>query len=371
MKRTIIYSLLLVLVIGLTFPGIAFARGLQEDKIVAGGSFTLKSGETVDGNLLIFGGSVNMEEGSVVTGDVVLMGGSLSIDGEVEGSVIGIGGAVNLGSTAEVGRDVATIGAALNRDEGAVISGQVISGFQGPFRFDVPGGFNVPPIPDVPTTPSIEIRGISAVWSGLWFLFRTFLWAALAMLVVMFIPNPTERIARTTVGQPILSGAVGLLTAVVVPLLLIGIALTLILIPVSLVGAFVLIIAWFFGRIAIGLEIGKRMGDSMNQRWSLAVAAGVGTFVLSLVADGASELIACVGWILPTIVGLIGLGSVLLTRFGSQSYPPHSAVQTPRVPPAVPPAPPSKPVNPPALPETDRPALPPEKGSTGQSFESS
>lgn len=370
MKRTILYAVLLALVIGFTFPGIAFARSLQEDKVVAGGSFTLESGETLDGNLLIFGGSVTLEEGSVVNGDVVLMGGSLSVDGEVSGSVVGIGGVVNLGGTAAIDGDVTTIGASLNRDEGAVISGQVINGFQGPFRFDIPGGFRVPSVPTVPAVPNIEVRGISLVWSGLWFLFRTFLWAALAMLVVMFLPRPTERVGLTAVDQPVLSGAVGLLTAVVTPLLLIVITLTLILIPISLVGAFILIAAWFFGRIGIGLEIGKRLGESINQDWSLAVAAGVGTFLLSLVIDGASELIACVGWVLPTIVGLIGLGSVLLTRFGSQSYPPRYAGQTPGIPPAVPPAPapPSRTGTPPPSTEPSPPA-PPEQSPPAQSFE--
>ena len=374
MKHKLSIAVLLVLLIGMTFPGIALAKELRDDKVVAGGSFTLESGETLDGNLLIFGGAVTLEEGSLVNGDVVLMGGSLSIDGEVDGSVVGIGGIVNLGSTAEIDGDITVIGAGLNRDEGARVSGEVISGFDGPFSFEIPGRIEIPSIPDIPTVPNIEIRGFNVFWSGLWFLFRTFLWAALAMLVVMFLPNPTERVARTAIGQPALSGAVGLLTTVVVPLLLVVIALTLILIPISLIGGLVLVVAWFFGRIAIGLEIGKRLGETMNQVWSLPVAAGVGTFVLTLVIDGAGELIACVGWILPTVVGLIGLGSVLLTRFGNQNYPPDYAVLAPGIPPTVQPSVPPlaspTPVVAPAEPEAEQPVLPPEQGMSEEGFES-
>jgi hypothetical protein len=43
--------------------------------------------------------------------------------------------------------------------------------------------------------------------------------------------------------------------------------------------------------------------------------------VLSLVAGGAGNYIICVGWILPAFVALLGLGSVLLTRLGTQRYP--------------------------------------------------
>jgi hypothetical protein len=331
MKRSIFYILMFILLLTLALPGTAFARGFQDDRIITGGIFTLRSGETLDGNLVIFGGVVTLEEGSRVNGDVVLMGGTLSIDGRVDGNVVGIGGSVSLGESANVRGDLTTIAAALNRDPEATVAGQVITGFQTPFQFTAPTPGRVV----MPESLRFETF-FAPFWAALWFLFRIFLWAALAMLVVMFLPAPTERVARTIVNQPVLAGGAGLLTAIVAPLLFIAIAITIILIPISLVGVLVLAVAWFFGRIALGLEVGRRLALMLRQDWPLPVVAGIGTFVPTLVVDGANQLIPCVGWILPVLVGILGLGGVLLTRFGSQPYPPDRGL-APRTPP--PPAP--------------------------------
>jgi hypothetical protein len=189
-----------------------------------------------------------------------------------------------------------------------------------------------------PTLPSVELR-TTPVWGGLWFIFRLFVWAALAALVTLFVPNPMNRVARTIVDQPVLSTGVGLLTAIVAPLFLVVMAITIILLPVSLLGALVLVIAWIFGRIALGMEIGRRIGAMFDRQWPYGLAAGVGTFVLALVVDGVGELIPCVGWLLPAFVGVLGVGAVLLTRFGTQTYPPYQSVgvfSSPRIPPVSP-----------------------------------
>ena len=365
MKRTFKFALLLVLLAALALPGTALARSLQDDRVVAGGSFVLRRGETQDGNLLVLGGAVTLEEGSQVNGDVVLMGGTLAIDGTVNGNVVGIGGVVSLRSHAVVQGDLTTMAATLNREQGSVVSGQVITGFRPPFQFSIPGRVQVPDIPNV------QVR-LTPLWDGVWFLFRTFLWAALAVLLVMFLPNHTERAAQAVVDQPVLAGAVGLLTAVVAPLLLIAIAITIILIPVSLIGGAVLAIAWFLGRIALGLEIGRRMALNFRQDWPLAVAAGIGTFVLTLVIDGIDMLIPCVGWLLPALVGVLGLGGVLLTRFGSQAYPPTAGAYS-APPPPLPPVPPQAPAGPrgaaiyePPAPSAVPPEAPPSEPLSGE-----
>jgi hypothetical protein len=348
MKQTVKFAFLLVILAALALPGTALARSLQDDRVVAGGSFTLQAGETQDGNLLILGGTVTLEEGSLVNGDVVLMGGTLAVDGIVDGNIIGIGGVVSLRDNAVVNEDVTTIGATLNREQGSVVSGQVVNGFRAPFQFSIPGRVQVPDRPDV------HLR-LSPLWDGIWFLFRTFMWAALAVLLVMFLPNQAERTARAVVDQPVLAGAVGLLTAVVAPLLLIAMAITIILIPVSLAGGVVLAIAWFLGRIALGLEIGRRIALNARQDWPLAIAAGIGTFVLTFVIDGIDLIVPCVGWLFPALVGMVGLGGVLLTRFGTQNYP-SGAAAYPAYPPAPPPA---APPGPPPLAPSQPPSSPP------------
>ncbi len=63
------------------WPSPAYAKELFDDKVVFGGTYTLESGQTLDGNLVIFGGAVTTEADSTVNGDVALLGGVAEIGG--------------------------------------------------------------------------------------------------------------------------------------------------------------------------------------------------------------------------------------------------------------------------------------------------
>ena len=54
------------------------------------------------------------------------------------------------------------------------------------------------------------------------------------------------------------------------------------------------------------------------------VAAGLGTFLLTFVAFSLKFIFSwlCMGWIFPTVVGLVGLGAVVLSQFGKRVYLP-------------------------------------------------
>ena len=322
MNKKFIYLLLLVMLVVLAFPGTAMAKGLQDDRVVAGGTFTLESGDTLDGSLIIFGGTASVEEDSVVEGDVVVLGGIVTIDGSVDGNVVGVGGVVNLLENASVNGDLTTVAATLNREPGAEVSGQVITDFNVPAFSLLPGTIDIPAIPDY-QPPFVNPFAFS-IWRVFWFIFRTLLWGALAALIAMFLPKPTTRTSQAIANEPILAGGVGLLTIVVAPIVLILLVITCILSPISLLGALALMVAWFFGRIAIGLEIGERIAKMFKKDWPMPVAAGIGTFSLALVVDSVGTFIWCVGWLVPALVGLFGLGGVVLTRFGTRQYPPES-----------------------------------------------
>ena len=50
----------------------------------------------------------------------------------------------------------------------------------------------------------------------------------------------------------------------------------------------------------------------MSRIHGAPLAAGVGTFALALVVDSVGTFIYCVGWLVPLVVGLFGLGGVLM-----------------------------------------------------------
>jgi hypothetical protein len=99
-------------------------------------------------------------------------------------------------------------------------------------------------------------------------------------------------------------------------------AITICLFPGSLFGGIVLIVAWAFGIVALGVVTGKRLGGLLKQDWALPVSAGIGAFILTLVINGLNAILFCVGWLPSLLIGSIGLGAVILTRFGSHLYPP-------------------------------------------------
>lgn len=321
--------ILLIAMLALLFPGTALAKNLYNDQILVGESFTLGRGEEYDGNLTFFGGSIIIEQGSRLNGDLVVMGGNVVVQGRVDGDLVAIGGSVKLANSAWVRGNVTAVASSFDREVNARIDGQLITG-RSVRVWQMPGII-------IPDTPRFFNFPASPGWDMLGLFFKAILWAALAVLVMMFLPNPTDRVARTILSQPLLSGGVGLLTIIVVPIFLLVIAITIILIPVSLLGIVILIVTWFFGRIALGLEIGRRFASSLGQEWPIAITAGIGTFFLVLVVDGANMVIPCVGGIFSILVGLLGLGGVLLSRFGSQIYSPATSAIVPP-PPSTPPS---------------------------------
>ena len=50
------------------------------------------------------------------------------------------------------------------------------------------------------------------------------------------------------------------------------------------------------------------------------VAVLVGVLLISLLTT-----VPCLGWLLAGVVGSLGLGAVVLTRFGTMAYPPAPA----------------------------------------------
>jgi hypothetical protein len=145
------------------------------------------------------------------------------------------------------------------------------------------------------------------------------------MLVVTFLQPQMERVGQAIVRQPVMAGGMGALAVfggpVAIAVLALIMIITLILIPVAVlvvfVGATVLVLAWLFGVIALGHEVGERFTQSINQTWVPVLTTGFGTFLVMLVG-GALGQIPCVGWLITTAIALVAIGAVVMTRFGMQ-----------------------------------------------------
>ncbi len=304
-------AVLVSVVLLLAFPVTAFAASYSD--VVIGNNYTLQSGQTLNNDLFVLGGTVTLMSGSTINGNVTLVGGSVQAAGTINGNFTVFGGTLNLANTFILNGNLTTAGTVVTRDPGAQIKGTENTNQNTP-TIILPGGTRIPTI-TADVNPFFNLVG---------FFLGLFVWVLVAMVVAMFLPNHLNRISQAAISQPLLSGGLGVLTAIIVPIILVLLAITICLIPVSLIGAFALLAAWAFGMIALGLELGKRISTIFKREWHPALSAGLGTLVLMFILNGLAAIVPCVGWIPIVLVSFWVLGAVLLTQFGMKPY-----VQTP------------------------------------------
>lgn len=339
-KLNRLFVLAAILVVLLVTPITALAqtptaqpgKTISGDQIVIANTYRLISGDELMGNLAVIGGTATLDEGSTMTGDVFLTGGTLTVSGTVNGDFIAIGGAVNIEDTADINGNISLIGATIKKSPLAEINGEITE--QSPKFFDFnlsdPKSINFP----FTAKTSLLTKMLQASLQAL-------AMAALAVILGLLLPQQIKRVADTINKEPLVTGGVGLLSVVVAPILLVLLTITIILIPVTLLGTLLVGIAVLFGWIAIGYEIGERLAVLFKTTWHPSIAAGIGVLLLGLVT-GFATLIPCVGWLIGVIVAILGLGAVVISRFGSSKYA-NKVVQAvvPTAP--VPPTPPSAP----------------------------
>jgi hypothetical protein len=284
------------------------ANNYTGDQLVIANTFRLKTGETLAGNLAIVGGTASIESEAVMTGDVFLTGGTLALNGTINGDIIAIGGAVTFDDTAVLNGNLVLIGATMKRSPLAVINGEITEQSPQFLNFQNPGGVDLP-----------FVKATDPLTKALTLTFQALALSALAVILGLLLPQQISRVAGTLTSEPLVTGGVGLLTIVVAPILLVILTITIILIPITVLAAMLLVLAFLFGWVAIGYEIGERFAKIFHTVWHPSISAGIGVLLLSLVT-GFATMIPCIGWIIGSIVGILGLGAVVISRFGSSKF---------------------------------------------------
>jgi cytoskeletal protein CcmA (bactofilin family) len=309
MKAKFKIFILLILLMVLVMPASpAFAQGPNPGggQVLFGRSYTLESGDTLEGDLVVFGGNVTIEEGAQLNGNLVVIGGTIDSNGENHGDVVAVGGQINLEDAALVTGDVVTVGGQLAQAEGAEIQGEIVNNVAPDIA--LPTGRIPPTAPDLSNppeipTPSFDIH-FNPFAEAFWIFFWAVIIAAFSMLLTLFWQPQIERTGNLIVSQPLMSGAIGLLSFFVAAILFLTI------IPPILVA-----FAWLFGVVALGSQVGERFAKAVNQVWSPVLTIGFGTFLLMLVG-GAIGLIPCLGGLILFLLGTAGIGGSIITWFG-------------------------------------------------------
>ncbi len=351
------FFLLIVILAMLLFPVSAAASGYQDDKVIFGGNYTLKADETLNGDLVVFGGNATIESKATVNGDVVVFGGNLDSGGTINGDLAAIGGFVTLEETARVNGSLTVLGSSIDQAPGSRVQGDVVTGESFPFEFGFPPGLSLLE-GDLPTFPIWRTPLLSVSW----FFFQLAIWTGLAVILMLFLEDQTVRINKAAFQHPGISLLVGLGVVVIAPIVFLAFLITILLSPLSLIGIIILIGAWVLGWVSLGLEVGRRLSEALQQSWAAPITAGVGIFITLLMFNGFRQIVPCFGFFPKFVAGIWMMGAVALTRFGTQEYLPGQAAA---------PAPPAA-----DIPEAFDPAgdeeeteTPPEKPSLQQEAE--
>jgi hypothetical protein len=301
------------------------------------------------------GASVHVREDEVVNGDVVAVLGSVEVDGHVMGDVVSVMGSVELGPQAVVEGEVVVVGGTLDRAPGAVVEGGI--------QEVAWGGPNVHFGGPEFRAPFLE---------GVGGLIMTVIWVivlgALAALMYLLARRPVERMAYRIAESPWKAALVGLVAQILFfPVLI----LSIVLLAISIIGIpLLLAVPFALVALAIGMLIGftavaRVLGSGAESRFGwrhenpfVAVLIGVG--IIMLVSFFASVLgipggplgvfavlLGILGFVLQYAAWTVGLGALLLTRFGTRyGWGETPGPGAPAAPPAplsgVPPAPPAE-----------------------------
>ncbi len=336
-----VFLIVAALIAGALAPT-AFAQEIIGDRVVAGEDFTLRGGETLDGNLAVLGGNATLERDSVVTGDVTVAGGALVVDGQVYGNVTMLGGSLTLNQTAVIDGNLAVFAGSLLRAEGAEVHGDTFNGFRTPNRI----GPVAPVAPEIP-----QFDGFQPEPPRSWFsrfvnwqlgtLGSIVLMGLLGLVLVVIAPRGVGRVASATASQPALAFGVGFLTLIVGVL---GGAILLIACGLGLLVWLALVAATVLGWIGVAVWLGGRLLGALRMR----TASSIGEVLAGVALITLLARLPCIGWLFWIIFVSIGLGAVVLTRFGTQDS--GGPTPTPRLEPVAPVPATSLDVESPALP---------------------
>lgn len=277
------------------------SNGLYHFTLIMEGVHEIK--QDLDGDLIVLGGKVILPAGIKLNGSVHALSGALIIAGETNGDVSFLNGDLTLEPTARIGGDLNLGTGSYCCSPAAVIEGRVNAGT----------GIPLPDLPaqEAPTGWALLMQTLT---SGS-------LLGLAAVLMMRYVPRAVHRVGKAAVHHTLVSGAMGLLVGLVGVSLLVTMAYTILLIPVTLLGLFVMGLGVLYGWIAMGTSIGRFGARILKRTISPSISAFFGTLAFMLIMEIVSS-IPVFGGLMGLIIATTGLGAVSLTRFGLLPFVP-------------------------------------------------
>lgn len=307
--------------------GNVYLRGMVLDDVRAAGGTLTVSG-SIAGDLLIAGGTVYVEPAATIGGDLALSGGTATLGSHITGSVQASGGTVVVNGAIDksltfnggeltlngVVNGAASIAATkLTIGNSATLKGNVrywTDKGEVDFGSALQNGAIATFDPNMCThfeRPDAKYLGFASIIGVLWYLIAS---AILIWLLQWLFAKPLQKAAETAQAAPMRALGYGFLYFAAVPVGIVLLLITIVGIPVGLIGLFLYILFFALANVITALAGAHWINTWKNYNWRssnlIAVALGL-LIVLKIVT-----LIPLIGWVCAAMVIMIAFGAILL-----------------------------------------------------------
>jgi hypothetical protein len=303
------------------FGSTVLSAGSVRGDLLSGGGTVLVTG-SVDGTLQAAGGTVS------VTGNVGqsvrAAGGTIVVSGTVGKDVMAAGGTLEI--SGKVGRDLYATGGMvtlnapvngnvqINSEKVIIGSKTVINGtltYRSPTEAQIDPAAKINKIEYIPAALPNHGRGLAQLFT-FWLIAKFVMSFVMAMLLVWLARRFTTNLATDAFTHPVMDFFVGLAGLILIPIISVIFCITVVGLPIGLIGIFGYIVLMILSSLLAPLLLG-----SLIFKWFTKSAHYEITWqsaLLGVVIYTVFGLIPIVGWLLKFIFIPLTLGAVLKAK---------------------------------------------------------
>ena len=308
------------------------------DVLCAGDTITV--GGNINGSIMAIGSTINID--GQVTRSARVAGSTIVIRGSVGGDLVVAGSRVDLTSSSEIGRDlvfaadtidVETLigsdiqgyGSKVNLSDGVIGNVKVgverltianTANIHGNLIYTSENEANIEPGAQIGGTVSHkipEVREPIIPKIGVWGRVIAFLMTLITgIVIILIVPRRSKAVATSIRRKPLLSLGWGAIILFATPIAAIVTFITVVGVPVGLIGLALYGIAIYLSQIAVGLFIGYLIISSFGNVDSRGVL--IGAFTLGFALLTLIKLIPFVGFPIWLATVLFGIGAMIMSQ---------------------------------------------------------
>lgn len=282
----------LVALVATAAPALAKAEGKSDTQIVVTGRAEVRAGERAD-TVVIFDGPAVID--GTVDGAVVALNGDIRVTGTVDEDVVALRGRAIIESGARVGGDV------VSSESPQVAPGATVEGETRTVRF--------------------SFRAVGLFFWFAWWVAATVSLAILGLLLLRLAPAAMASCLGVARNDLAAAAGWGVAVAIGLPIASVAVLLTLVGIPLGLLGLLSLALLYSLGYLVAALALGRLI---VKEPTSVYLSFLVGLGILRVVG-----LIPVIGGLVSFLASAVGLGALAIAGWRAARRPPTPVVPEP------------------------------------------